>query len=699
MKREVIVCNCFLESTKNFSMTNRGKILDFIRKLNENHLRSGIHIEHVEKSISPDIRSARVSQSIRAILLERSNKYYLLHVNKHDDAYNWIKHRKIDWDEETHCVRMSLVLQDQASEATHSSAKRTTTAPLFAGHSEVELTNLNFPAELVPEIKKITNLDQIDELERRFPEYGDSWVRLLGLVDGRPLPPPRPKLKQTILWSIKDDEPDFLPPNQEWLRDLTPGQRELVLGEFNGPVRITGMAGTGKTVVALYRAAFLAKNGKSVLLTTFTRSLCQFLSKQLKRLCSKEESERIKIVNVYSLARELYNKYKNPNYNPCDLEDEKKYISTTISECENRGIKTSFAEDEWEKVIVRKGIDNLQDYLNEPRHGRGIPLRSHEREMYWKVYESVFKKLREDGKIAWFQVCKEVTNELLNSQGSILYDAVIVDEFQDLGKQELLMLYTLCKGHEANFMLVGDAEQEIYNQGGVNLRELGIETRGRSHKLLYSYRMTGAIRLFAEQILGNKQQNTDSESFQSPPEDWEGSSQFGSSPTLHPFSSEEEQAQFLIKSVQSIQNDGVDLSDVAIFVPTNAKVEYLCGKLKKAEINYYRLKEKAKNKEKTKNSKSKNSEIEDTTGDGLAVDTMYQAKGWEFRIVFLAYCNDGYLPNYAEWNKTDERDHPAVERRYRRLLYTAITRAKEKLYVSWVGKPSRLLPTDSALRQ
>jgi superfamily I DNA/RNA helicase len=78
---------------------------------------------------------------------------------------------------------------------------------------------------------------------------------------------------------------------------------------------------------------------------------------------------------------------------------------------------------------------------------------------------------------------------------------------------------------------------------------------------------------------------------------------------------------------------------------------------------------------------------------------MYQAKGWEFRIVFLAYCNGGYLPSYAEWNKTDERDHPAVERRYRRLLYTAITRAKEKLYVSWVGKPSRLLPTDSALRQ
>lgn len=79
-------------------------------------------------------------------------------------------------------------------------------------------------------------------------------------------------------------------PWDRWTVFLHPAQRQLVQRDFNGPARVSGSAGTGKTIVALHRAVFLARTNPDarVLLTTFSDTLANTLRARLRRLISNE---------------------------------------------------------------------------------------------------------------------------------------------------------------------------------------------------------------------------------------------------------------------------------------------------------------------------------------------------------------------------------------------------------------------------
>src|SRR4029077_19230144 len=75
-------------------------------------------------------------------------------------------------------------------------------------------------------------------------------------------------------------------PWEKWTVFLHPEQRQWVERDYAGPARVSGSAGTGKTIVALHRAAHLARkfpDGR-VLLTTFSDALANALHTKLKRL-------------------------------------------------------------------------------------------------------------------------------------------------------------------------------------------------------------------------------------------------------------------------------------------------------------------------------------------------------------------------------------------------------------------------------
>ena len=79
-------------------------------------------------------------------------------------------------------------------------------------------------------------------------------------------------------------------PWDKWTVFLHPSQRELVERNYAGPARVAGSAGTGKTIVALHRAAHLARSDREsrVLLTTFSKTLANSLRNRLKRLIGNE---------------------------------------------------------------------------------------------------------------------------------------------------------------------------------------------------------------------------------------------------------------------------------------------------------------------------------------------------------------------------------------------------------------------------
>ena len=657
--KDVVVTHAFLKAADRFSLSDRGRILEFVRKMFENPLRSGIHVEPLHQTSSPDVRSARVSKSIRALLLEKDERYYLLHVDNHDEAYQWVKRRKVSWDGERKSIQIVALIEREETQASKVNSERTS-AGLFDDYEDEQLLAQGVPGDWLPIIRTLTDVQQLNELDRTYPEATELWVHLLGLADGRPVLPPR-KLKQTTLWSMEDEEPDPLPPSREWLRPLTPGQRDIVLGSFNGPMRVTGGAGTGKTIVAVYRAVHLARNGHRVLLTTYTRSLVRSLRDQVDRLSTAEESQRIEVANVHKVARDIVGETTMSDGK--ELETRIRFLAA------EGGQNPDFALDEWNTVIARMGIFTREEYLNESRTGRKSALRPNERALLWAVFERVYVELERSKRCTWFQLCK-LAADRLSRENTSPYTAVLVDELQDLGRQELRMLHALCNNDDSNFMLIGDAGQRIYNQGGVNLRELGIETRGRSKRLLVSYRMSESIRRFAERLLGDARQDPNGEVEQSAASESETSDRLGERPALRGFATHFDQAQFLIQQIRKLQHEGVDLSDVAVFVPKNDYVTFLISELGRERIPCRKL---------------------GVGSEGVNIDTMYQAKGWEFRVVFLAYCQQGQLPNYGELLNTLVPEQGAVRERYRRLLYVALTRAREKVFITWVKQPSELL--------
>lgn len=137
------------------------------------------------------------------------------------------------------------------------------------------------------------------------------------VIDGEQHAPPQVIVPATVL--PRDPDPvvdteelhDHLldavldAPIEEWMAFLDPAQAKLVRRNFNGPARIRGAAGTGKTVVGLHRAAYLARaTGGRVLFTTYIRTLPAVLRSLLERL-APDMVDRVDFVNVHAFASQL----------------------------------------------------------------------------------------------------------------------------------------------------------------------------------------------------------------------------------------------------------------------------------------------------------------------------------------------------------------------------------------------------------
>jgi hypothetical protein len=91
---------------------------------------------------------------------------------------------------------------------------------------------------------------------------------------------------------------------------LHPSQREVVEQRFSGPARVSGSAGTGKTVVAIHRAANLLKREPQakLLLTTFSLSLANALEGKLRILMGDEKGvvPRVTVLPFKGVADDLF---------------------------------------------------------------------------------------------------------------------------------------------------------------------------------------------------------------------------------------------------------------------------------------------------------------------------------------------------------------------------------------------------------
>jgi hypothetical protein len=444
-------------------------------------------------------------------------------------------------------------------------------------------------------------------------------------------------------------------PIESWMAFLHPAQARLVRRSFNGPSRIRGAAGTGKTVVGLHRAAYLARSQpREVLVTSFVKTLPAVLSTLMQRL-APEVSDRVQFVGVHAFAKRLL--AERGIWVDVNAISAKFAFSTVWRQHGFNGPlhdidrNQRYWQDEISSVIKGRGLRSFDDYANLTRTGRKRPLNLDQRRSVWELYVAYQEELRSRG------IC-DFDDVILRAEASLReyplgrYGAVVIDEAQDLTCAMIRMLHLLVGDAPDGLTLIGDGQQSIY-PGGFTLAEAGISLSGRGVVMTTNYRNTREIVDFAaHQVEGDQFSDIEGETLRK-----DGISDItrsGPAPQLMRFSSRvDHDAQLLAE----LQDERFAFSDVGILSATRAGVAETKRFLARHGIRAV--------------------DLENYRGvavDGVKVGTIKRAKGLEFKKVFLPR-----VPRtWVDEARLDDELHTL----HRRELYVGMTRARDEL---WVG--------------
>lgn len=532
---KVAIGDGFLESFAQIPKAKQKKVMEFVAKFRHDPRGSGINYESISDSRDENFRSVRIDLEYRGIVLkpEKGNVYILLWVDKHDDAYQWARRHRCDINPTTGSLQLMEVAHAQAQvEAVpipFAPALRVE-RPLF-DVSDTILLRLGVPSLRLEWVKGLPNVSALEAGQALLPV--EAFEALYLLATGIPLEDlikeygpatdqpvdtddfvkalERDTTKRSFI--VVENEMELLEmleaPLEKWRVFLHPSQRRLVERDWNGPVRVLGGAGTGKTVVAMHRAKWLASNalakGERILFTTFTSNLATDIEENLRKICPQDVLDRIEVRNLdawvtsylksrkYTL-RIVYPGGKGKDYDTCwDLA--KATIPARV------GLPDSFYVEEWERVVLPQAIHSQKDYLFTSRTGRGVSLTRKRRMEIWPVFEEMRIQLAQKHLTTIEDAVHDAMTELgKDAMSSGRYRTVVVDEGQDFGPEMLKLLRHLVKPQVNDLFIVGDGHQRIYRRKAV-LSRCGIDVIGRSRKLKINYRTTEEIRTFATSVL------------------------------------------------------------------------------------------------------------------------------------------------------------------------------------------------------
>ena len=648
--------------------------VDFVTKFAANPANPGQSLERVGT-----LWSARITQELRAILYKEGEAWVLLHVDHHEAAYRWANRRQGHRHPVTGELQIVEVV-DVAAPAPQpvlSPALGPAPTALLSAHEDAYLLSLGVPPTWLPTLRKVLDDDQLLDVVAHLPD--DVADRLLRLAAGELVTPPLLIPATAPLAAAAAASSSFVTvsdasdlaavlrqPLDRWIAFLHPSQRALVGLDASGPVKVTGSAGTGKTVVALHRARELARRGQRVLLASYVNTLCDNLARNLRKLCTPRELTAITVSTLHkqalALARTL-----DPIVEPAD----DSFVATLLEQLAGVHAPTTdraFLRAEWDAVVDRQGLTSWPEYRGARRTGRGRAMAAAERKALWAVFGGVQEALVTRHRATWSMLCRQAESALASGAVASPFDAVIVDEVQDLRPAELRLVRAMSRPEL--LMLCGDAGQRIY-PGGFTLGALGIDVRGRGHVLRINYRTTAQIRAQADRVLDREADDLDggtaargrARSLLSGPE-----------PSLAGFADRGDELAAAVDWLAARLADGLSPADLAAFARSNRRVEQLVAALRERGLTATPL------------------DDDDLAASAIAVGTMHRAKGLEFKAVLVLSAGADSLPARGALNAAaDPADREAALARERQLLYVAMTRARDLLRVTWAGPPSPFL--------
>jgi len=705
---KVALSDGFLGAFARIPKAQQKKVQEFISKFRQDPTSNGLNYEKIFDSRSPNVHSVRIDQVYRGIVLKPQHGavYILMWVDKHDDAYEWARRHECSIHPATGSIQVIdtsyLVAQQAQPIAVAQSSVVEAKPQLFASFTKEQILALGVPAVFLESVMALNTIDDLRQLESKMP--AEAWEPLYWLAEGddyqeilaeyndqQDTPIDVDDFDEAIKRSrrrfyVVENEQELLQmlnaPLEKWRVFLHPSQRKLVEMVANGPVRVLGGAGTGKTVVAMHRARWLAQqlkgqSGKKVLFTTFTRNLAADIRGNLQRLCSREEMAQIEVVNIDAWITEQLKRhgydfkvvYEND-------ESRRRCWQYAIQQAPTElNLPDEFYAEEWQRVVQPNSVRTQEDYLKVSRLGRGTALSRIQRAKVWPVFNE-FRSQMDRLKLREMpDAMSEAIIFFKEKQIKLPYASIVVDEAQDMGATTFALIRSLVPESANDIFIVGDGHQRIY-RNKVVLSQCGINVRGRrSKKLKINYRTTEETRRYAMTLLsGVKTDNLDGE--QDRDNDYL-SLLHGDVPKVTRCETFTEEASLIVSQLRDVISDGVRLKDICVTVRTKHLAERYAKVLKDEDIPIYMLGQDSSDSE---------------SSEGLRIATMHRIKGLEFQYVFLAGINHGVIPE----PKAILSDDP-VERRdalfnERALLHVAVTRAIKGVFISYNGKPSELLP-------
>lgn len=545
-KPKVALAQDFLLQLARLPVSVHSKVMKWAIQFQADPTSSGISYENINGAKDPNLKSVRLDKDWRGIVFKPSkgDVYVLLYVDHHDDAYRWAENRKLTINPVTGAMQMVTlehVIEQEAEAgapeqpvpdyAATPQLVEPVAAPLFGQLSDTELMSLGVPEELLSAVRKIGSEEALDALQPRLPAEAYEGLFLVAAGDSvnQVLQARETRVDQTIDTSdfaaalataesqsrfvVVDDDEAMLAimnaPLAQWRVFLHPTQNKLARGDRSGPVRVLGGAGTGKTVLAMHRAKWLAEHralgGKKVLFTTFTRNLALDIEENLKTLCSADAMSRIEVKNLdawvggFMRARKLEHRIVYDRKQDGALQAWQSALATKDATLD---LPDSFYSDELEQVVLAQGLTTLDQYRTARRIGRGVILSRAKRDAVWPVFEEYRGQLASRKLKEVDDAYREIAEMIATEQGSELrYAAIVIDETQDFGPQALKLLRAMIAHGSNDLFFVGDGHQRIYSRNRAAMSRCGIDIRGRSRKLYLNYRTTDEIRRQAVALL------------------------------------------------------------------------------------------------------------------------------------------------------------------------------------------------------
>ena len=652
----------------------------------------GMQFHKLDRAKDKSFWSVRAGRDIRLIVHKSETSLLLCYVDHHDKAYDWAERRKLETHPKTGAAQL-VEIRETVKEITLPTYVETELplvpkpvpmmTPLFTSRPDDELLRYGVPAEWLDDVKEATEdtlLALIDHLPAEAAEAllelatgGKPRVSQPTEAVANPFEHPDAQRRFRVMTNLEELQRALDFPWEKWTIFLHPEQRQWVERDYNGPARVSGSAGTGKTIVALHRAAHLARMNPDarILLTTYSDTLANALQTKLKRLLGDEPRlrERIDVLSLNTIGRKLYTAQVG-RMEIVDPEVLRGLIDDAARGVGGHKFGSQFLLTEWEQVVDAWQLKNWESYRDVVRLGRKTRLQEAQRTVLWTIFESVRAELESRRLISFAELFSSLA-AVISKNETAVFDFVIVDEAQDISVSHLRFLASLGGSQPNALFFAGDLGQRIFQQP-FSWKSLGVDIRGRSRNLRINYRTSHQIRMQADRLLGpvvtdadgNSEDRSDAISvFNGPP------------PTIQSFKNEAEEAKTVGDWIAEMTKTDLLAHEIGVFVRSDKQLDRAQSAVTAAGIAFNILDE----------------HVETTSGH-VSISTMHLAKGLEFRAVVVMACDDEVIPLQERIETVgDDADLREVYDTERFLLYVACTRARDHLFVSGIEPTSEFL--------